>query len=118
MYRTAEWNVDLARKRYDHGLTYSAITDRCGTTEAAVAHQAHRNWPARPGGRGTPRWGAAYGPDRLWGADASMVQTVKDRRVWVFAALDHFNSEVVGHYVSTDGSRFAALEPVSQAVIP
>jgi integrase len=25
--------------------------------------------------------------------------------------------EVVGHYVSTDGSRFAALEPVSQAVI-
>lgn len=55
-------------------------------------------------------------PDRLWGTDASMVQTVADGRVWVFAALDHFNSEVVGHYVSTDGSRFAALEPVSQAV--
>jgi putative transposase len=45
-----------------------------------------------------------------------MVQTVADGRVWVFAALDHFNSEVVGHYVSTDGSRFAALESVSQAV--
>jgi len=56
-------------------------------------------------------------PDRLWGTDASKVQTVQDGRVWVFAALDHFNSEVVGHYVSTDGSRFAALEPVSQAVI-
>jgi putative transposase len=56
-------------------------------------------------------------PDRLWGTDASMVQTVRDGRVWVFAALDHFNSEVIGHYVSTDGSRFAALEPVSQAVI-
>jgi putative transposase len=55
-------------------------------------------------------------PDRLWGTDASMVQTVTEGRVWVFAALDHFNSEVVGHYVSTDGSRFAALEPVSQAV--
>jgi putative transposase len=37
-------------------------------------------------------------PDRLWGTDASMVQTVQDGRVWVFAALDHFNSEVVGHY--------------------
>jgi transposase InsO family protein len=45
-----------------------------------------------------------------------MVQTVQDGRVWVFAALDHFNSEIVGHYVSTDGSRFAALEPISQAV--
>jgi len=55
-------------------------------------------------------------PDRLWGTDASMVQTVADGRVWVFAALDHFNSEVIGHYVSTDGSRFAALEPISQAV--
>jgi hypothetical protein len=56
-------------------------------------------------------------PDRLWGTDASMVQTVQDGRVWVFAALDHFNSEVGGHHVSTDGSRFAALEPVSQAFI-
>jgi len=55
-------------------------------------------------------------PDRLWGTDASMVQTVADGRVWVFAALDHFNSEIIGHYVSTDGSRFAALEPISQAV--
>jgi hypothetical protein len=55
-------------------------------------------------------------PDRLWGTDASMVQTVEDGRVWVFAALDHFNSEIVGHYVSTDGSRFSALEPISQAV--
>jgi putative transposase len=55
-------------------------------------------------------------PDWLWGTDASMVQTVADGRVWVFAALDHFNSEVIGHYVSTDGSRFAALEPISQAV--
>lgn len=33
-----------------------------------------------------------------------------------FAALDHFNSEVIGHYVSTDGSRFSALEPISQAL--
>jgi len=55
-------------------------------------------------------------PDVLWGTDASMVQTLEDGRVWIFAALDHFNSEVVGHYVSTDGSRFSALEPISQAV--
>ncbi len=34
----------------------------------------------------------------------------------MFAAIDHVNSEVVGHHVSTDGSRFSALEPISQAV--
>src|SRR5690349_7701620 len=45
-------------------------------------------------------------PDVLWGTDATMVQTAADGRVWVFAALDHWNSEVVGHHVSTDGSRF------------
>jgi len=55
-------------------------------------------------------------PDLLWGTDASMVQTVADGRVWIFAALDHFNSEVIGHYVSTNGSRFSALEPISQAL--
>ena len=55
-------------------------------------------------------------PDVLWGTDATLVQTSEEGRVWVFAAIDHFNSEVVGHHVSTDGSRFAALEPISQAV--
>jgi hypothetical protein len=44
-----------------------------------------------------------------------MVQTVEDGRVGVFVALDHFKSEIVGHYFSTDGSRFA-FEPISQAV--
>jgi transposase InsO family protein len=55
-------------------------------------------------------------PNVLWGTDATMVQTVDNGRVWIFAALDHFNSEVIGHHVSTDGSRFSALEPISQAV--
>ena len=55
-------------------------------------------------------------PDVLWGTDATLVQTVEDGRVWIFAALDHVTAEVIGHYVSTDGSRFSALEPLSQAV--
>ena len=55
-------------------------------------------------------------PDVLWGTDASMVQTAQDGRIWIFVALDHFNSEVIGHYVSTNGSRFSALEPLSQAL--
>jgi transposase InsO family protein len=55
-------------------------------------------------------------PDVMWGTDATLVQTAEEGRVWVFAAIDHFNSEVVGHHVTTDGSRFSALEPISQAV--
>jgi putative transposase len=55
-------------------------------------------------------------PDVLWGTDATLVPTVEDGRVWVFAALDHWNSEVIGHFVSTDGSRFSALQPIAQAV--
>jgi transposase InsO family protein len=55
-------------------------------------------------------------PDVLWGTDATLMQTFEEGRVWVFAAIDHFNSKVVGHHVSTDGSRFSVLEPISQAV--
>jgi putative transposase len=55
-------------------------------------------------------------PDVMWGTDATLVQTAEEGPVWVFAALDHVNSEVVGHPVSTDGSRFSALEPIRQAV--
>jgi transposase InsO family protein len=55
-------------------------------------------------------------PDRLWGTDATLVPTAEDGRIWVFAAIDHGNAEVVGHFVSTDGSRFSALEPIAQAV--
>ena len=34
----------------------------------------------------------------------------------MFAAVDHFNAECVGHHTCKIGDRFAALEPVSQAV--
>lgn len=43
-------------------------------------------------------------PNVLWGTDATMAQTVEGGRVWIFAALDHFNPEVIGHHVPTDGS--------------
>jgi putative transposase len=44
-------------------------------------------------------------PDVLWGTDATLVQTAEEGRVWVFAAIDHFNSEVVGHHVTARASR-------------
>lgn len=55
-------------------------------------------------------------PDVMWGADGSRVFTAKDGWAWVFAVVDHFNAECVGHHACKKGDRFAALEPVSQAV--
>jgi len=55
-------------------------------------------------------------PDVMWGADGTRVFTAKDGWAWVFAAVDHFNAECVGHHACKKGDRFAALEPVSQAV--
>ena len=55
-------------------------------------------------------------PDLMWGADGTKVFTLKDGWSWVFAAVDHFNAECVGHHTCKKGDRFAALEPVGQAV--
>lgn len=55
-------------------------------------------------------------PDLMWGVDGTRVFTAKDGWAWVFAAVDHFNAECVGRYACKKGDRFAALEPVSQAV--
>lgn len=55
-------------------------------------------------------------PNVMWGSDGTKVQTVKDGWVWVFSVADHWNSECMGHHVCKIGDRFAALEPMHQAV--
>ena len=55
-------------------------------------------------------------PNVMWGTDGSRVLTRDDGWVWVFAALEHFNSECVGHCVSKMGTRFQALEPVAMGI--
>ena len=37
--------------------------------------------------------------------------------VWIFAAVEHWNAECVGWHVCKVGSRFAALEPISQGLL-
>ena len=51
-------------------------------------------------------------PNVVWGTDGFRVQTVDEGWVWGFIAVDHFNSECVGHHVCKEGSRFNALEPL------
>ena len=55
-------------------------------------------------------------PNVRWGTDATMAWTKDDGWVWVFALLDHYSDEAWAH-VAKVGNRFAALQPVYDAVI-
>jgi len=55
-------------------------------------------------------------PDEMWGSDGTKIQTVDDGWVWVFSVTEHWNSQCMGWHVCKIGDRFAALEPVMQAV--
>ena len=55
-------------------------------------------------------------PGVMWGSDGMKVQTADDGWAWVFSVTEHWNSECLGWHVCKTGDRFAALEPVTQAV--
>ncbi|HEV2922119.1 MAG TPA: IS3 family transposase, partial [Actinomycetota bacterium] len=55
-------------------------------------------------------------PNLRWGTDATMAWTRTDGWVWVFACVDHYTAEAWTH-VAKIGDRFAALQPVYDAVI-
>lgn len=56
--------------------------------------------------------------NRLWGTDATMLQTAAGERLWLFALIDHYSNEILGWHIVPvgQGTRWAALEPVKQAV--
>jgi putative transposase len=56
------------------------------------------------------------GPNLLWGTDATMAFTKRDGWVWAFCAADHYTAEAWTS-VAKRGDRFAALEPIYDAVI-
>lgn len=55
-------------------------------------------------------------PNLMWGTDGTKVFTVDDGWVWVFTAVEHWNTECVGWHVTKHGTRYAALEPISQGL--
>ncbi|MCA9814407.1 MAG: IS3 family transposase [Cyanobacteriota/Melainabacteria group bacterium] len=59
---------------------------------------------------------ATDAPNLMWGTDGSKFYTIEQGWCWIFAVIDHFNSEVLGWHVSKYGDRFEALEPLRQAV--
>lgn len=75
--------------------------------------------PQRARGRRRPRSHEGTivpeAPNLLWGTDATMAFTKADGWVWAFIAIDHYTAEGWGE-VAVRGDRFAAVEPVYEAV--
>lgn len=55
-------------------------------------------------------------PNVRWATDGARVWTSEDGWLWMFTILEHWNAECLGHHVCKLGNRFAAYEPVAQAV--
>ena len=73
------------------------------------------------GRRGNPRLHQGEiitpAPNLMWGTDGAKVFTVEDGWGWLFIAVEHWNAECMGWHVCKQGTRFAALEPISQGLI-
>ena len=55
-------------------------------------------------------------PNRMWGTDGKQFYTQQDGWCWLFDLIDHCNDEILGWHVAKIGNRFAAMEPMRQAV--
>jgi transposase InsO family protein len=55
-------------------------------------------------------------PNEMWGTDGVRILTMKDRWVWLFTAVEHWNGECMGWHACKRGDRYAALEPIGQGL--
>jgi putative transposase len=55
-------------------------------------------------------------PNVMWATDATQVTTVRDGKVWLFGAAEHWNAELLGWHVAKRGTRFEAIQAVGMAV--
>jgi putative transposase len=103
-----------ARLRREHGIRVS------GKRVLRLLRREGLLAPQRVRGRRRPRPHDGTiipdGPNLRWGTDATMAWTRTDGWVWVFACVDHYTAEAWAH-VAKVGDRFAALQPVDDAVI-
>jgi putative transposase len=103
-----------ARLRREHGMRVS------GKRVLRLLRREGLLAPQRVRGRRKPRPHDGTiiptAPNVRWGTDATMAWTRADGWVWVFACVDHYTAEAWVH-VAKIGDRFAALQPVYDAVI-
>jgi putative transposase len=56
-------------------------------------------------------------PNILWGTDGTKIFTLDDGWCWLFTAVEHWNAECLGWHLTKAGDRFAALQPLSMALM-
>src|SRR5208283_1027765 len=54
--------------------------------------------------------------NEMWGTDMSQTVTLEEGRAYVFVAVEHANSEIIGIHAARSANRFEALEPIRQGV--
>lgn len=55
-------------------------------------------------------------PNKMWATDGKQFYTAEDGLCWLFSVIDHCNDEILAWHVVKKGDRFAAMEPVREAV--
>jgi hypothetical protein len=55
-------------------------------------------------------------PNVRWATDGAKIWTGEDGWVWLFDLVEHWNGECLGWHVCKIGDRFAAWEPLAQAI--
>jgi len=56
-------------------------------------------------------------PNVMWATDGIRIWTVDEGWGWCFPVVEHWNAECLGFHVCKKGDRFAALDPLGQAVL-
>lgn len=51
-------------------------------------------------------------PNLIWATDGTRIWTEDEGFVWIFVAVEHWNTECMGFHVVKHGDRFEALEPI------
>lgn len=54
--------------------------------------------------------------NEMWGTDMTQTITTSEGKAYVFVAVEHANSEIVGIHAARSANRFEALEPVRRGV--
>ena len=57
-----------------------------------------------------------HAPNVRWATDGAKIWTTDDGWVWLFDLVEHWNGECLGWHVCKTGHRFAAWEPIAQAL--
>lgn len=55
-------------------------------------------------------------PNQMWGTDGKQFYTEEEGTCWFFSVIDHCNDEILAWHMVKKGDRFAAMEPVREAV--